>query len=205
MESATETFAIEREVSIAARPETVWKLLTDPAEQSTWWGTSLDFDARPGGPFRVEVIPGHIASGEFVEVAEPSRLVYTWGWEGEGTGAARLVHGRDHPRAVGCRHEAHVRAQRAPVRGGGRVAHARVGQLSAAAQGRGGGRRPGSRSVPRLDVSRRQTEGPGSRRAPFRLLLLELQRRRVDAVALPRRVRARPGTRGRGGRRSSRT
>ncbi len=85
MESATETFAIEREVSIAARPETVWKLLADPAEQSTWWGTSLDFDARPGGPFRVEVVPGHIASGEFVEVAEPSRLVYTWGWEGEGS------------------------------------------------------------------------------------------------------------------------
>ena len=35
------------------------------------------------------MIPGHIASGEFVEVAEPSRLVYTWGWEGEGTGAGR--------------------------------------------------------------------------------------------------------------------
>ena len=101
MESATETFAIERELTIAARPETVWKLLVDPAEQSTWWGTSLDFDARPGGPFRVEVIPGHIASGEFVEVEEPSRLVYTWGWEGEGIGAARLVDGRDRARADG--------------------------------------------------------------------------------------------------------
>jgi uncharacterized protein YndB with AHSA1/START domain len=85
MESATETHAIQRELTIAARPETVWKLLVDPAQQSTWWGTSLDFDARPGGPFRVEVIPGHIASGEFVEVAAPSRLVYTWGWEGEGS------------------------------------------------------------------------------------------------------------------------
>ena len=85
MESATETHAIERELTIAAPPETVWKLLVDPAQQSTWWGTSLDFDARPGGPFRVEVIPGHIASGEFVEVVEPSRLVYTWGWEGEGS------------------------------------------------------------------------------------------------------------------------
>ena len=83
MQSATETFAIERELSIAARPETVWKLLTDPAEQSTWWGTSLDFDARPGGPFRVEVIPGHIASGEYLEVDAPRRLVHTWGWEGE--------------------------------------------------------------------------------------------------------------------------
>jgi uncharacterized protein YndB with AHSA1/START domain len=83
MESATETFTLERELTIAARPETVWNLLVDPAEQSSWWGTALDFDARPGGPFRVEVIPGHVASGEFVELEAPRRLVYTFGWEGE--------------------------------------------------------------------------------------------------------------------------
>jgi uncharacterized protein YndB with AHSA1/START domain len=83
MESATETHVYERELTIAAQPETVWKLLADPARQSTWWGTALAFDAVPGGVFRVEVIPGHIASGEFVEVEEPSRLVYTFGWEGQ--------------------------------------------------------------------------------------------------------------------------
>jgi uncharacterized protein YndB with AHSA1/START domain len=83
MESATETHVYERELTIAAQPETVWKLLADPAQQSVWWGTALAFDAVPGGPFRVEVIPGHIASGEFVEVEEPSRLVYTFGWEGQ--------------------------------------------------------------------------------------------------------------------------
>ena len=27
------------------------------------------------------VIPGHTASGEFVELDPPRRLVYTWGWE----------------------------------------------------------------------------------------------------------------------------
>ena len=84
MESTTETFVVERELTIAAEPETVWRLLAEPAEQSTWGGTPLDFDARPGGPFRVEVIPGHVASGEFVEVDAPRRLVYTWGWEGGG-------------------------------------------------------------------------------------------------------------------------
>jgi uncharacterized protein YndB with AHSA1/START domain len=82
--STTEAFTVERELTIAARPETVWQLLVDPAEQSKWWGTPLDFEARAGGPFRVEVIPGHIASGEFVEVDAPRRLVYTWGWEGDG-------------------------------------------------------------------------------------------------------------------------
>lgn len=84
MESATETQVFARELTIAARPETIWKLLADPAKQSAWWGTALAFEAVPGGPFRVEVIPGHIASGEFVEVDEPTRLVYTWGWEGQG-------------------------------------------------------------------------------------------------------------------------
>jgi uncharacterized protein YndB with AHSA1/START domain len=84
MPSTTETFTVERELTIDARPETVWSLLVEPREQSKWWGTPLDFEARPGGPFRVEVIPGHIASGEFVEVDAPRRLVYTFGWEGEG-------------------------------------------------------------------------------------------------------------------------
>lgn len=83
MGSATDTHVYERELTIAAQRETVWKLLADPAQQSAWWGTALDFEAVPGGPYRVEVIPGHIASGEFVEVDEPSRLVYTWGWEGQ--------------------------------------------------------------------------------------------------------------------------
>jgi uncharacterized protein YndB with AHSA1/START domain len=27
------------------------------------------------------VVPGHTASGEFVEVDRPRRLVHTWGWE----------------------------------------------------------------------------------------------------------------------------
>ena len=83
MDSATDTFTVERELTIAAPPAAVWKLLVDPAEQSRWWGTPLDFDPRPGGPFRVEVVPGHIARGEFVELDEPTRLVYTWGWEGQ--------------------------------------------------------------------------------------------------------------------------
>jgi uncharacterized protein YndB with AHSA1/START domain len=84
MQSATETFTVRRELTIAARPETVWRLLVEPGEQSRWWGSPLDFEARPGGPFRVEVLPGHIASGEFVEVEAPRRLVYTFGWEDEG-------------------------------------------------------------------------------------------------------------------------
>jgi uncharacterized protein YndB with AHSA1/START domain len=79
--TSTETTAIEREITIAARPETVWEFLVDPAKACRWMGGQATLDARPGGVYRVEVLPGNIAAGEFVEVDPPRRLVHTWGWE----------------------------------------------------------------------------------------------------------------------------
>jgi uncharacterized protein YndB with AHSA1/START domain len=81
MDATTESTVVERELAIAATPETVWALLTDPAESVRWMGVVAEFDLRPGGAFRVEVLPGNIAAGEFVEIDPPHRLVYTWGWE----------------------------------------------------------------------------------------------------------------------------
>jgi uncharacterized protein YndB with AHSA1/START domain len=81
METTTEPVSVAREIAIDASPETVWQFLVDPAKASRWMGTAASFDARPGGLYQVEVIPGHIARGEFVELDEPRRLVYTWGWE----------------------------------------------------------------------------------------------------------------------------
>jgi uncharacterized protein YndB with AHSA1/START domain len=81
MESATETVSLQREVAIAASPETVWEFLVDPDKATSWMGQAVSFDARPGGAYRIEVIPGHTARGEFVELDRPRRLVYTWGWE----------------------------------------------------------------------------------------------------------------------------
>jgi uncharacterized protein YndB with AHSA1/START domain len=84
MESTVERTSVEREIAISARPETVWEYLTDPEKALRWWGHELSFDVRPGGGYRIEVIPTHVASGEFVEVDPPRRLVYTWGWEQTG-------------------------------------------------------------------------------------------------------------------------
>ena len=86
--SSDTTTAIEREIAIAARPETVWEFFVDPEKACRWMGTSAELDPQPGGIYRVEVIPGNVARGVFVELDPPRRLVYTWGWE---AGAASPV------------------------------------------------------------------------------------------------------------------
>jgi len=90
MEQATEPIVVQRRIEIAARPETVWELLVDPEKAMRWWGIGAEFDPTPGGELRVHVIPGSVATGVFVEVDPPRRLVYTWGWA-EGGGGPSLV------------------------------------------------------------------------------------------------------------------
>jgi uncharacterized protein YndB with AHSA1/START domain len=84
MEAQMTENAIEREIAIAARPETVWEFLVDPEKVTRWMGTEASFDARPGGVHRVKVVSGNTALGEFVELDPPRRLVFTFGWEGDG-------------------------------------------------------------------------------------------------------------------------
>lgn len=78
-----DTKVIERVITINARPDTVFRLLTDPEQYVRWKGKLAQLDARPGGIFRVEFPSGtDIVSGKFVEVVPPKRVVFTWGWEG---------------------------------------------------------------------------------------------------------------------------
>jgi uncharacterized protein YndB with AHSA1/START domain len=79
--ATTSETSVERELTIAASPETVWQFLVDPELAVRWMGTTASFDPRPGGEYRVEVIPDNTALGEFVEVDPPHRLVFTWGWD----------------------------------------------------------------------------------------------------------------------------
>ena len=81
MDAVTESISVEREIAIAASPETVWELLTQEEEAVKWMGQAASFDLRLGGTYRVEVIPGNTARGEFVAIDPPRRLAYTWGWE----------------------------------------------------------------------------------------------------------------------------
>jgi len=81
VEKTADTTSVEREVTIAASPETVWEFLVDPDKATRWMGMTASFDPKPGGEYVCEVIPGHTARGEFVELDPPRRLVFTWGWD----------------------------------------------------------------------------------------------------------------------------
>ncbi len=80
--ATTEAPVYERELQIDASPETVWEFLVDPEKVARWKGLpATAFDPQPGGAYRIEIVPGRVASGAFVELERPRRLVYTWGWE----------------------------------------------------------------------------------------------------------------------------
>jgi uncharacterized protein YndB with AHSA1/START domain len=79
--------AIGRQITVSAPPDVVFSYFTDPKKHLLWQGTAVDIDPRPGGRMRIEFGPGYVALGEYVEVDPPARLVYTWGWEQEGSSA----------------------------------------------------------------------------------------------------------------------
>ena len=75
---------VDIEVRIAAQPQTIFPYLTDRARMLTWMGFDGELDSRPGGIFRLSVKDDAIVSGEYVEVVPNERVVFTFGWEGEG-------------------------------------------------------------------------------------------------------------------------
>jgi uncharacterized protein YndB with AHSA1/START domain len=75
---------VDVERRIAATPEEVFAYLTDPEKYTRWKGERAELDPRPGELYRVRMGPDAVALGEYVEVEPPSRVVFTWGWEGNG-------------------------------------------------------------------------------------------------------------------------
>jgi uncharacterized protein YndB with AHSA1/START domain len=75
---------LEREILIAASPETIFEYLTVPEKHKQWEGTEVELDPTPGGIYRVLVAGEYQAAGEFIEVVPNEKVVFSFGWEMEG-------------------------------------------------------------------------------------------------------------------------
>jgi len=83
------TLRLHREMP-APRP-VVFSSCVEPADLAQWWGPhgfttpEIDLDLRVGGGYRFGMQPpdGELfhLSGEFREIEQPARLVYTFRWE----------------------------------------------------------------------------------------------------------------------------
>ncbi|MGA5067830.1 SRPBCC family protein [Streptomyces exfoliatus] len=81
-----DTVTLERH--IGARPETVFGLLSDREKWLSWMGLDGTFSFEPGGSYRTRVTGAAVASGRFITVDPPGRVVFSWGWEPGPTDAA---------------------------------------------------------------------------------------------------------------------
>jgi uncharacterized protein YndB with AHSA1/START domain len=75
--------SVTREVRIAATPATIFEFFVDPEKMVRWKGAVAALDPSAGGQYRVDVRPGAVVVGEYVELDPPRRVVFTWGWEGD--------------------------------------------------------------------------------------------------------------------------
>ena len=82
---------LELKCVVEAPPERVFSALTEPTSLRRWWGPSgftipeVVLDLRVGGRYRFGMQPPegemfHLA-GEFLDIEQPSRLVFTFRWE----------------------------------------------------------------------------------------------------------------------------
>jgi uncharacterized protein YndB with AHSA1/START domain len=77
------TEVLEVSMHIEAKPETVFPYFTDPARYVQWMGHTAILEPMPGGSYRIRMRGGVEASGRFVEIDPPRRVVFTWGWTNE--------------------------------------------------------------------------------------------------------------------------
>lgn len=70
---------------IAASPATVFSFFTDLERWNSWQGVDGEIEPRPGGALRLRMPGNQVARGEFVELIPDRKVVFTWGWDGDGS------------------------------------------------------------------------------------------------------------------------
>jgi uncharacterized protein YndB with AHSA1/START domain len=78
-----ESVIVERRIK--ARPATVFSFFTDRDRWLSWQGVEAEIDPRPGGVFRMNVRGDGWAAGRFTTIEPHHTIVFTWGWEGDGS------------------------------------------------------------------------------------------------------------------------
>jgi uncharacterized protein YndB with AHSA1/START domain len=74
------THRLDRSVFIHAKPDTVFSFFQDSARWASWWGAGSTIDPKVGGKVYVRY-PGNVeASGEILELAPPTRIVFSYGY-----------------------------------------------------------------------------------------------------------------------------
>jgi uncharacterized protein YndB with AHSA1/START domain len=83
--------SLRMERVIAATPERLFALWSEPEELIKWWGPEgytlpkHAHDVRPGGRWRTTMRrpdgTDHTVSGIYRTIEPPKRLVFTWGWD----------------------------------------------------------------------------------------------------------------------------
>ena len=68
---------VEKELFIAAAPDRVYRAFTNKEDLERWFVTNADLEVRPGGVFNLWWKQETVV-GEYVELAPPHRLAFTW-------------------------------------------------------------------------------------------------------------------------------
>ncbi|HXW06012.1 MAG TPA: SRPBCC domain-containing protein [Vicinamibacterales bacterium] len=71
---------LDRSVVIRATPAVVFRYFTDTVRWASWWGAGSTIDPRPGGRVLIRYPGGIEVAGEVLELEEPRRLVFTYGF-----------------------------------------------------------------------------------------------------------------------------
>lgn len=71
---------LDRTIHIDAPPALVFAYFTNDERWAAWWGSGSRIDARPGGKVLIRHPNAVEVSGEVIEVASPSKIVFTYGY-----------------------------------------------------------------------------------------------------------------------------
>ena len=74
---------LDREITICARPETVFRYFTDSQRFAKWWGEGSQIDPRPGGAVTIRYPNAVTVTGEVTEIDPPRRIAFTYAYAGK--------------------------------------------------------------------------------------------------------------------------